>query len=546
MQQDNVQYYRLSTTGLASACRGWKIVDNSERGMLQRIGVMPVCSPSRFSGEPGRLHIPTIIAALAMACSVSTLQNDNPHGPTSREAARPVSGPTVVIPFQFDPLKSPYILLTARVNGSKPMLFMLDTGLNAPILLMEWAAKELGVFPSSRSSKPGLPNSGKGTDLRTDITLVSDNPDRDAVIDGVPTFIRNFPKVEENVSESRIAGVIGIPLLKPFTVQIDFSGKKMTLFADPQDAPVGKGVTTIKMSEQRGFIFVPIRVNTGRQTNLLLDTGSSLTIIPATAMAGNVAFSSTSSGYMTPEGRLEFSRRVLLPDLKIGELTAKEMPATVQPPTEDPTMGTDLLSRYILLIDFPRKRITFRVNENAKGPQLRGTIGAQVHLIGDRYQIGSLTPGLPAAKAGLHKGDFILEVDSETFRYSSARIAQSVLSGWAGEPIQLLVERPNGKKEHLSFRRESEFTNDAFSSSGMMIRRLENNKAFISYVSPGSPAAKLGLSAGDQVMELNGHRLQKMSAQDFAHQFGTTTLKLKVKRKAPPHHQRVVRFETKR
>src|SRR5690349_2931709 len=48
-----------------------------------------------------------------------------------------------VIPFAYDPPIRPLLTIQVRVNKSKPMTFLLDTGWESALFLLPWAAKEL-------------------------------------------------------------------------------------------------------------------------------------------------------------------------------------------------------------------------------------------------------------------------------------------------------------------------------------------------------------------------------------------------------------------
>lgn len=75
-----------------------------------------------------------------------------------------------------------------------------------------------------------------------------------------------------------------------------------------------------------------------------------------------------------------------------------------------------------------------------------GGIGVTIVPNPDGVEVTRVTPGLPAEKAGLHRGDLILSVDGEKIAGLDLQAAAMLLQGPVGEPVKLVIH-PKGKND---------------------------------------------------------------------------------------------------
>lgn len=138
--------------------------------------------------------------------------------------------------------------------------------------------------------------------------------------------------------------------------------------------------------------------------------------------------------------------------------------------------------------------------------------------------IGDLLPGSPAAKAGLHRGDVILEVDGKTVE-STGQLRNRVASTSIGSTLKLIIfrdgkardltatveeapreepeEKPPVEKEKSALRTEIEFV-DLTPEIRQELGFSKNQQgAVVARVSPGSNAEEAGLRRGDIIVEVN-------------------------------------------
>jgi predicted aspartyl protease len=66
--------------------------------------------------------------------------------------------PHATIPFDYDPITCPYITVQVRINGGKPLPFIVDTGLNEPVLISRQVARRFKLAPIKGMSIPATDN----------------------------------------------------------------------------------------------------------------------------------------------------------------------------------------------------------------------------------------------------------------------------------------------------------------------------------------------------------------------------------------------------
>ncbi len=174
------------------------------------------------------------------------------------------------------------------------------------------------------------------------------------------------------------------------------------------------------------------------------------------------------------------------------------------------------------LIKYGRvKRGWLGVYIQAMTPSLAGAFGLKKPK---GVIVADIVPGSPADKAGLKRGDVILEVNGEAVN-SPAELQIAIRSHKAGEKVKLKVWRKN-KTITISVRL-GELPQEEISSIkpridiGMKVSDITPDLAHkyritdatgvvITYVEPNSPADMAGLREGDVIKQLNGHEIRNM------------------------------------
>ncbi|MBF5044958.1 RIP metalloprotease RseP [Aggregicoccus sp. 17bor-14] len=120
-------------------------------------------------------------------------------------------------------------------------------------------------------------------------------------------------------------------------------------------------------------------------------------------------------------------------------------------------------------------------------------------------RVGYVSPGLPAASAGVRPGDTVLAIDGEPVR--SFQEVQSKLQSRYERPIQLKLER-EGRVETVTLTpAKTEGSDGVQSTPRGMIGIMPVRLAPMLGVPEGSAAAAAGLRTFDRVLSVNGQRV---------------------------------------
>ncbi len=127
-----------------------------------------------------------------------------------------------------------------------------------------------------------------------------------------------------------------------------------------------------------------------------------------------------------------------------------------------------------------------------------------------RPVIGDVTPGKPAARAGLLPGDRIVAMNGD--RIDDFDDLRMVISMHAGSPLRVDYVR-NGQQ--LSTTMTPDRENSDFGPVGRAGLRPWIDSG-VGRVKPGSPAALAGLRQGDRIIAVNGHPVSQITEFDAA------------------------------
>lgn len=334
--------------------------------------------------------------------------------------------PVLSAPFE---LVGSYIILRVQVNGSRPLSFLLDTGASESVIDTS-RATQLGL--ALKGGEPGLVLGGAAeAALAQDVhwKLAQANVD----------FTFNFPEmIAVDLSTPRAAlghdvdGIIGGDILMLGVAEIDYASRTLKLYDSQTYRYLGSGaVLPITLDRKRPFVDIAITTQRGAayKSRVLLDSGANGAIMLSKAFADKnkvlqqtqktlrgVSVGLGGSLLQHDVGRL---RKMQIGRFEIREPIAsfsQDTEGALAEPNQDGSIGSEVLRRFKLTLDYSRLRIMLDPNKQLSQAEEAGVSGLGVLYEGAGYNIVKVNYVLensPASEAGLRIGDIITAIDGQ-------------------------------------------------------------------------------------------------------------------------------------
>jgi hypothetical protein len=332
------------------------------------------------------------------------------------------------IPFNFE---NDHIMVEGRVNGSRPLWFMLDTGAEATIVNKARMA-ELSLQPFGASSVSG---GGNATDFafadvaRLEIGGVALLDQRDGVIDLAGL---------ERIYGMPMGGILGYDFFSRFVVRVDYDAKTIDLLEPSEYTDEGAGTQVAFVLEGRqphvtSTITVPSLPPI--ESDLIVDSGAADTVNLTSPFVKahrllEFARKTPAGGPNTMAGsEKEFfaqtSVRGRLGGITLGTFTLQDIPSNLMVGAKGAyasasfsgTIGEGVLHRFNTVYDYSRSVMTLQPNAAFEQPfPARKTFGATFLSDGPdytRFTVTGVRKESPAEAAGLKKDDVVVAADEK-------------------------------------------------------------------------------------------------------------------------------------
>jgi hypothetical protein len=275
------------------------------------------------------------------------------------------------IPLEID---NNLILIRVRVNGSKPLKFLFDTGASHSIIdsrrFAELGLKAQGQASGSATGGPIQGSYATGVSLKVPGAEVSDQLLASIIFPTVPGF--------------EMDGIIGYDFINQFVIEIDYLKKIMNLYNPRTYAYRGTGkAMSLLFDERRTPFMVTKIILEGRapvEARLGVDTGADGTFLfnspfvekQRLLAAMTRAIQDRGSGAGGEQKRLLGKVNAV----QLGQFVLKDPPVALSLDTEgagatdkeDGVVGGDILRRFKMIIDYSRKRMILEPNKSFKDP----------------------------------------------------------------------------------------------------------------------------------------------------------------------------------
>lgn len=371
----------------------------------------------------------------------------------------------IVLPFtQVNNL----IIIPVSINKGPELNFLFDTGVKSNILFSKAIGDELKL---SYSRKLNL----IGADGQTILTAsVSSNNKFDlGEIEGLMQTIlvldEDFLELEK-VLGIPIYGVIGYEFFKYNPIKIDYDIGRLSFYRSGvfKWRPFGYRILEIQLDDSKPYVMAQIEQSRGPdlEAKLLIDTGANHSlllnretsdniILPEVALESDLGRSLGGDlfGYIGRVDRLNF-----------GKLRFRQVLTSYPDETEFSniilstgrlgSIGSELLSRMKLILDYPRERLLYKKAMSFSQPFEYDMSGITVRLINleeGRVYVSQAKEDSPAYKSGVRQLDEIFSINNIPVFFWELSDINDLFRSEEGRKITLGIYRTTeGKVEELS------------------------------------------------------------------------------------------------
>lgn len=454
---------------------------------------------------------------------------------------------TAQIPFDYDRVLMPYIVVQVSINGQPPLPFVVDTGSGGALLFIEpWAAQKLGLpllavdkdrFVLGQGQKTLTSTLIKtmkivGTDQDDSLNLTF-NTAADTKKETPFQVVSVIGSVDDKYQGPPPAGIIpsNVLSLPNMVWQIDFQRRLLILTQKMKNWKPPAGSVVVPLHRHSNYAYsLGVALAANKNLEFLLDTGSPTTSIQNSAALAIPGEQSAKEAGGDPN-RMFFYDAMLLPRFRIGGLV--EPNVTVwenygEAVTSSANIiGMDFLSRFLVTLDLGENKMYLKRRSDyalQAAPEATSEVRLEKRL--GQYASASVAPGSPADLAGLRAGDFIKKVDGHTLDALPFPAARNLLDGFEGATAKLEVRTVGGKESTLSFPRSKKFPGHRHALLGVSLDWVQGN-LMVSRVAAGSPLEH-ALKWGDNLYSVNGAPVTKMTMDEAFRQLERPDMALQV------------------
>ena len=359
------------------------------------------------AGDVGSSNLDTV--------TVARWSRTAPRDAAFAEAVPPadttLAAPTTV-PVEIDG----EVTLQATLNG-RTYDFILDTG--GHDIITPAVAQALGLKPAGASESGGA---GAGTIAQQDVRVASLRIGAATLRDQHFYVIPLQYSTVERGARPALAGILGLELFERLAVRLDYAARTLTLRTFAQAARETRRGTPVPIYFDDDSPLLDGRIE-GKPGLIALDTGNSgSTVVQAVWAKRNDLADTLKRGFETVSygaggesrnwasrlGRLEIGGQVL--EHQIGRY-AEDSAGSFSSITEAANVGTDVLANFALDFDYRHGTIWFDPRPGHVAPPFNRSGVRAYKEDATAFLVALVTPGSPAAEAGLKKGDRIVSVD---------------------------------------------------------------------------------------------------------------------------------------
>lgn len=500
---------------------------------MPQLNVMP---PALLLRKPLWWSLPLLVTAImcAVFCDlVSAAQ-------APKQIVPPAHGKTVKqkhsieIPFDYDRISMPCIVVQASINGHPPLPFVVDTGSFNFLLSVEpWAAKKLDLPLLTTNDNQSVPGQGQKTltntivktvrilgidgDNNCTFNLTAENKGGTKKGDTPFQIVGILDGWGDSYRRPQPAGIIPLDLLRlPRMIwQIDFQRKVLVFIQKTKEWKPAAGSFVVPLNENSSSecCLTHAVLPMGKTLDFMVDTGSPGTSMQNMAVLPILEDQSAKEAGDDPNRKL-LNDVILLPRFQIGDLiepnVAVRETSAASATSSANILGMDFLSRFLVTLDLAENKMYLkRRSDYALQAAPEATSRVRLEKRADQYDVAWIEPVSPAYAAGLRVGDRVKQVDGQPLDILPFPAARGLLDGFEGTTAKLKVRTVEGKEVAYSFSRSKKFLGRRHALLGVSLDWVQGN-LMVSGVTTGSPLEHT-LKWGDDLYSINDQPVAKMT-----------------------------------
>ena len=343
---------------------------------------------------------------------------------------------SATVPFDLDDGE---IGLEVKINGTPERVF-LDSGAGG-VAVAQSAADALGLKSSGFLEVRGY---GGSTDQHPVLIQTLEVPGA-VKLSNVAAIAIDLPEQLNSYLTRPVAGFIGYDLLSHFVVRVDYPHKKLTFIQADAFHPSAADGHALTVGLDSNVPTIQARLDALPPSQFLVDTGDADAAVrlygPYVAKYGlDKKYPHGEIAVGGGVGGVSRSRRTRVSLFTVAGYTFPDVPADFSLDTKGGasldnagSLGSRLLSRFILTFDYPHSRIFFAPAPGTEAAFKTLTTGITLMETKDKaghahLAVAEVLPGAPAAKAGLHDFDEVLAIDGKPAGQIGLSEAKSLLS----------------------------------------------------------------------------------------------------------------------
>ncbi len=360
------------------------------------------------------------------------------------------------VPFE---IVGSYIVVNVSVNGSEPLNLILDSGVRYSIITELTPDDSVALNYTRKTKLAGL-GDGEGLEALVSVnnTLSLGNFElTNKVVYALSEDIFNLSRH----TGSRINGLIGFDIFPGHVVKIDYSNQRIVFYdSDGFEAPKGYTALPIIIDGQKMFVNINLFSSEpeSHKRKMLVDTGAELAMwlraygddaveMPEVKIRGLIGqgINGEIRGYLGRVRNMSIGR-YSINNVVVSFPDSASLGSLINHTNRDGTLGSQLLNRFNIYIDFDRSMLYLRPNKNFKNEF--GYNVAGVELVQNKTDINSLEvvdvwEGSPGEIAGIKKGDRIVAVDQLIMNTLTLNDVNAIFRKSSKRPVNVMVLREN-------------------------------------------------------------------------------------------------------